>query len=95
MHKNAQHILHDALRVSVWAGLPAWQVGGNARKTNKDYTAGTLPELVDIIIEEKAGWLNQRNEWHSPLHIYLDKCPKMCAGIALCFGVLWDTYLIP
>jgi len=30
------------------------QVGGNARKTNKDYTAGQLPELIDIIIEEKA-----------------------------------------
>merc|ERR1719210_1825845 len=30
------------------------QVGGSARKTNKDYTGGTLPELVDIIIEEKA-----------------------------------------
>lgn len=30
------------------------QVGGGARKTNKDYTAGSLPELVDIIIEEKA-----------------------------------------
>lgn len=30
------------------------QVGGGARKTNKDYTAGALPELVDIIIEEKA-----------------------------------------
>merc|ERR1719362_2098550 len=30
------------------------QVGGGARKTNKDYTAGTLNELVDIIIEEKA-----------------------------------------
>eukprot|EP00490_Sorites_sp_Unknown_P022694 CAMPEP_0114669286 /NCGR_PEP_ID=MMETSP0191-20121206/37854_1 /TAXON_ID=126664 /ORGANISM="Sorites sp." /LENGTH=351 /DNA_ID=CAMNT_0001924673 /DNA_START=1 /DNA_END=1057 /DNA_ORIENTATION=- len=30
------------------------QVGGGARKTNKDYTAGQLPELVDIIIEEKA-----------------------------------------
>merc|ERR1712151_539030 len=30
------------------------QVGGGARKTNKDYTGGTLPELVDIIIEEKA-----------------------------------------
>eukprot|EP00931_Biecheleriopsis_adriatica_P085919 TRINITY_DN6068_c0_g1_i1.p1 TRINITY_DN6068_c0_g1~~TRINITY_DN6068_c0_g1_i1.p1 ORF type:complete len:407 (-),score=81.50 TRINITY_DN6068_c0_g1_i1:322-1392(-) len=30
------------------------QVGGGARKTNKDYTAGTLPELIDIIIEEKA-----------------------------------------
>ncbi|ODV88430.1 hypothetical protein CANCADRAFT_146156 [Tortispora caseinolytica NRRL Y-17796] len=30
------------------------QVGGSARKTNKDYTKGQLPELVDIIIEEKA-----------------------------------------
>lgn len=30
------------------------QVGGNARKTNKDYTEGKLPELIDIIIESKA-----------------------------------------
>merc|ERR1712061_536712 len=30
------------------------QVGEGARKTNKDYTGGTLGELVDIIIEEKA-----------------------------------------
>merc|ERR1712048_371982 len=30
------------------------QVGGGARKTNKDYTGGQLGELVDIIIEEKA-----------------------------------------
>jgi len=30
------------------------QVGGGARKTNKDYTQGSLGELVDIIIEEKA-----------------------------------------
>jgi len=30
------------------------QVGGNARKTNKDYTGGSLDKLVDIIIEEKA-----------------------------------------
>jgi len=30
------------------------QVGGSARKTNKDYTGGQLPELIDIIIEEKA-----------------------------------------
>lgn len=30
------------------------QVGGNARKTNKDYTGGNLDQLVDIIIEEKA-----------------------------------------
>mmetsp|Transcript_129810 Transcript_129810/g.277066 ORF Transcript_129810/g.277066 Transcript_129810/m.277066 type:complete len:347 (-) Transcript_129810:11-1051(-) len=31
------------------------QVGGNARKTNKDYTGGNLPELIDILIEEKVG----------------------------------------
>lgn len=30
------------------------QVGGNARKTNTDYTKGQLPELIDVIIEEKA-----------------------------------------
>lgn len=30
------------------------KVGGNARKTNTDYTGGKLDELVDIIIEAKA-----------------------------------------
>ncbi|KAF8604773.1 2-nitropropane dioxygenase [Ceratobasidium sp. AG-I] len=30
------------------------QVGGSARKTNYDYTHGQLPELLDVIIEEKA-----------------------------------------
>lgn len=30
------------------------QVGGNARKTNYDYTHGHLPELIDVIIEEKT-----------------------------------------
>jgi len=30
------------------------QVGGNARKTNYDYTHGQLPELIKVIIEEKA-----------------------------------------
>jgi len=30
------------------------QVGGNARKTNKDYTGGHLPELIDVIIEGGA-----------------------------------------
>merc|ERR1712232_1357105 len=30
------------------------QVGGGARKTNKDYTGGQLGELVDIIIAERA-----------------------------------------
>ncbi|KAI9096899.1 2-nitropropane dioxygenase [Phlyctochytrium arcticum] len=30
------------------------QVGGNARPTNYDYTKGRLPELIDVIIEERA-----------------------------------------
>jgi len=30
------------------------QVGGQARKTNSDYTKGKLPELIDLIIEAKA-----------------------------------------
>ena len=30
------------------------QVGGNARKTNKDYTKGKLSELLDIIIDSGA-----------------------------------------
>jgi NAD(P)H-dependent flavin oxidoreductase YrpB (nitropropane dioxygenase family) len=30
------------------------QVGGAARKTNKDYTKGTLNELIDVIIDEKT-----------------------------------------
>ncbi|KAF8228949.1 2-nitropropane dioxygenase [Tricholoma matsutake] len=30
------------------------QVGGSARKTNRDYTEGQLPELIDVIITSKA-----------------------------------------
>jgi NAD(P)H-dependent flavin oxidoreductase YrpB (nitropropane dioxygenase family) len=30
------------------------KVGAGARATNKDYTDGKLPELIDVIIEEKA-----------------------------------------
>jgi len=30
------------------------QIGGSARKTNYDYTKGQLPELIDVIIEEKV-----------------------------------------
>ncbi|CAA7265151.1 unnamed protein product [Cyclocybe aegerita] len=30
------------------------QVGGSARKTNSDYTKGQLPELIQVIIEEKT-----------------------------------------
>ena len=29
------------------------QIGGSARKTNHDYTHGHLPELIDIIVQEK------------------------------------------
>merc|ERR1719499_2943540 len=34
--------------------LAAPQIGGNARKTNHDYTHGHLPELIDIIVAEGA-----------------------------------------
>ncbi|GLB35130.1 putative IMP dehydrogenase / GMP reductase domain containing protein [Lyophyllum shimeji] len=30
------------------------QVGGSARKTNRDYTDGQLPELIDVIVRNKA-----------------------------------------
>merc|ERR1740138_1406185 len=30
------------------------QIGGNARKTNHDYTHGKLAELIDIIVAEKT-----------------------------------------
>lgn len=30
------------------------QIGGSARKTNTDYTAGKLDELISVVIEEKA-----------------------------------------
>jgi hypothetical protein len=35
---------------------PGWllQVGEGARKTNKDYTDGKLPELIDIVIKSGA-----------------------------------------
>jgi len=47
MLKNALHDKNAPFGVDLL--LP--QVGGNARKTNYDYTGGNLPELVDIIIE--------------------------------------------
>lgn len=43
---------HPDLPFGVDLAIP--QVGGNARKTNHDYTHGHLPELIDIIIAEKA-----------------------------------------
>eukprot|EP00419_Tripos_fusus_P061797 CAMPEP_0172927798 /NCGR_PEP_ID=MMETSP1075-20121228/217650_1 /TAXON_ID=2916 /ORGANISM="Ceratium fusus, Strain PA161109" /LENGTH=376 /DNA_ID=CAMNT_0013789073 /DNA_START=43 /DNA_END=1173 /DNA_ORIENTATION=+ len=55
--KNTIKILKDDLvdkNAPFGVDLLLPQVGGNARKTNKDYTGGTLPELIDIIIESKA-----------------------------------------
>ena len=46
-------LLHDpALPFGIDLALP--QVGGNARKTNHDYTGGKLDELIDITIESGA-----------------------------------------
>merc|ERR1711865_405973 len=44
-------LLNPGAKFGVDLLLP--QVGGSARKTNKDYTGGTLDQLVDIIIEER------------------------------------------
>ncbi len=49
--KELKSLLRDpSLPFGVDLLLP--QVGGSARATNKDYTRGTLGELVDIMIEE-------------------------------------------
>ena len=49
--KQLKSLLRDpSLPFGVDLLLP--QVGGSARATNKDYTRGTLGELVDIMIEE-------------------------------------------
>jgi hypothetical protein len=42
----------DDLAFGVDLLLP--QLGGNARKTNYDYTKGKLMDLIDVIIEEKT-----------------------------------------
>jgi len=47
-----EHLVDKKAPFGVDLLLP--QVGGGARKTNYDYTEGKLPELIDIIIEEKA-----------------------------------------
>lgn len=44
--------LQDPTAFGVDLALP--QVGGNARKTNHDYTGGRLPALIDIIVAAKA-----------------------------------------
>lgn len=47
-------LLHDKENPKFGVDLLLPQVGGNARKTNSDYTKGQLPELIDVIIEERA-----------------------------------------
>lgn len=46
------HLRDPTLPFGVDLALP--QVGGNARKTNHDYTNGQLAELVDVIVESGA-----------------------------------------
>lgn len=50
--REVKALLHDKTAFGVDLALP--QVGGNARKTNHDYTHGKLPELIDICIEEQT-----------------------------------------
>merc|ERR1719420_2094007 len=50
--RRVKELLKPGSKYGVDLLLP--QVGGNARKTNKDYTGGNLDQLVDIIIEERA-----------------------------------------
>ncbi|KAL2109549.1 hypothetical protein VUR80DRAFT_2327 [Thermomyces stellatus] len=52
IHELKEHLNDKNAPFGVDLLLP--QVGGNARKTNYDYTKGKLNELIDIIIDEKA-----------------------------------------
>ncbi|KAI0074506.1 2-nitropropane dioxygenase [Panus rudis PR-1116 ss-1] len=52
IHEIKRHLVDKNAPFGVDLLLP--QVGGNARKTNYDYTKGQLPELIDVIIDEKA-----------------------------------------
>ena len=51
---EAKALIADKENPRFGVDLAIPQIGGNARKTNHDYTHGHLPELIDIIIEEKA-----------------------------------------
>jgi len=52
IHELKSHLKNKNWPFGVDLLLP--QVGGNARKTNYDYTKGQLPQLIDVIIDEKA-----------------------------------------
>jgi NAD(P)H-dependent flavin oxidoreductase YrpB (nitropropane dioxygenase family) len=48
--REVKHLLKPGCPFGVDLLIP--QVGGNARKTNKDYTGGNLDKMADIMIEE-------------------------------------------
>ncbi|KAF2857766.1 2-nitropropane dioxygenase [Piedraia hortae CBS 480.64] len=53
MIRDLKSLLHSpTLPFGIDLALP--QIGGSARKTNHDYTNNTLPELIQIIIDEGA-----------------------------------------
>ena len=51
---EAKELIADKANPKFGVDLAIPQIGGSARKTNHDYTHGHLPELIDIIIAEKA-----------------------------------------
>jgi len=52
MIEELKALLHDKTNFGVDLLFP--QLGGSARKTNKDYTKGTMPELIDIVCESQC-----------------------------------------
>merc|ERR1719389_117056 len=52
IHELKENLKNPNGKFGVDLAIP--QIGGNARKTNHDYTHGHLPELIDIIVAEKA-----------------------------------------
>lgn len=52
IHEIKANLADESLPFGVDLALP--QVGGNARKTNHDYTHGQLDDLITVVIEEKA-----------------------------------------
>lgn len=52
IHELKDNLADKSLPFGVDLALP--QVGGNARKTNHDYTHGQLDDLITVVIEEKA-----------------------------------------
>lgn len=52
--KDLKALLDDDKKNQFGIDLLLPKVGGGARKTNKDYTEGKLPELIDIVIESGA-----------------------------------------